>query len=122
MDDRKAAERQAHVQRREEEAARPGRGHVDPFPLNVQRSVNKPGEEVDQSRLEAPTLPSDFTGMHVLYSVAALDVLLEKLRSTLANMPDAPLVTMKQESAKVRVMNVSHSGRHQLVPCRWVAL
>ncbi|CAM9672933.1 unnamed protein product [Hapterophycus canaliculatus] len=108
VDDRKDAERQAHVQRREEEAARPGRGHVNPFPLNVRRSLNKPGEEVDQGRLQAPTLPSDFTGIHVLYSVAALDVLLDKLRTTLTDMEDAPLVTLKQESAKVKAVFPGH--------------
>lgn len=116
MDDRKDAERQAHVQRREEEAARPGRAHVDPFPLNVRRSLKKPGEEVDQGRLQAPTLPSDFTGMHVLYSVATLDVLLDKLRSTLAAMPDTPLVTLKQEAAKVCVVNMSCSECHRIGP------
>ena len=103
VDDRKDAERRAHVQRREEEAARPGRGHVDPFPRNVERSVSKPGEEVDQSRLQAPAVPSDLVGMHVLYSAATLEVLLDRLRTALAGMTDSPLVTLKQKSAKVRV-------------------
>lgn len=106
VDDRKDAERRAHVQRREEEAARPARGHVDPFPLDVQRSVGKPGDQVDQSRLQAPAVPSDLIGMigmHVLYSAATLDVLLDKLRTALASMTGSPLVALKQESAKVRV-------------------
>ncbi|CAM9381625.1 unnamed protein product [Ectocarpus sp. 4 AP-2014] len=103
VDDRKAAERQAHVQRREEEAARQGRGHVDPFPLNVQRSVSKPGE-VDQSRLQAPNVPTDLHGMHVFYSAAALDMLLDKLRSALAGMAGTPHVTLKPQSAKVKAV------------------
>ncbi len=103
VDDRKDAERRAHVQRREEEAARPARGHVDPFPINVQRSVSKAGDQVDQSRLQAPAVPSDLIGMHLLYSAAALDVLLDKLRTALSGMAGSPLVSLKQESAKVRV-------------------
>lgn len=101
VDDRKDAERQAHVQRREEEAARSGRGQVDPFPRNVQRSVSTRGGDVDQNRVQAPIVPADFNGMHVLYSAAALDVLLEKLRTALVDMVDKPLVTLKQRSAKV---------------------
>lgn len=101
VDDRKDAERQAHVQRREEEAARPGRGQVNPFPRNVERSVSTPGKEMGESRVQAPSVPADFNGMHVLYSAAALDVLLDKLRAALTDMVDKPLVTLKQQSAKV---------------------
>lgn len=101
VDDRKDAERQAHVQRREEEAARPGRGQVDPFPRNVQRCVSTRGEAEDQSRVQAPTVPADLNGMHVFYSAAALEVLLDKLRAALVDMADKPLVTLKQKSAKV---------------------
>ncbi|CAB1099358.1 unnamed protein product [Ectocarpus sp. CCAP 1310/34] len=89
--------------KREEEAARQGRGHVDPFPLNVQRSVSKPGE-VDQSRLQAPNVPTDLHGMHVFYSAAALDMLLDKLRSALAGMAGTPNVTLKPQSAKVKAV------------------
>lgn len=111
VDDRKDAERQAHVQRREEEAARPGRGQVDSFPRNVERSVSTPGEDVDQARVQAPIVPADFNGMHVLYSAAALDVLLEKLRAALVDMVDKPLVTLKQRSAKVGA-TTGCEGRH----------
>lgn len=101
MDDRKDAERQAHLQRKAEEAARPGRGHVDPFPLNVRRSVNQAGGEVDQTCAQAPTVPADFSGMHVFYSAAALEVLLDKLTTALAGLADSPLVTLKQKTPKV---------------------
>lgn len=104
VDDRKHAERQAHVQRRQEEAARSGRGHVDPFPLNVQRSV---GGEVDQIRVEPPIMPKNLNEMHVFYSAVALDVLLDRLRAALAGMADTPLVTLKQKSAKVRSVVVT---------------
>lgn len=109
VDDRKNAERQAHVQRRQEEAARSGRGHVDPFPLNVQRSV---GGEVDQIRVEPPMMPNDVNEMHVFYSAVALDVLLDRLRAALAGMTDTPLVTLKQKTAKVRSF-CSRDGRSQ---------
>lgn len=107
VDDRKHAERQAHVQRRQEEAARSGRGHVDPFPLNVQRSV---GGEVDQTRVEPPVMPNDLNGMHIFYSAVALDVLLDRLRAALAGMADTPLVTLKAKSAKVRFVVFTTSG------------
>ncbi|CAM9347030.1 unnamed protein product [Pylaiella littoralis] len=108
VDDRKDAERQAHVQRREEEAARPGRGQVDPFPRNVQRCVSTRGEAEDQSRVQAPTVPADLNGMHVFYSAAALEVLLDKLRAALVDMADKPLVTLKQKSAKVKALFAGH--------------
>lgn len=87
------------MQRRQEEAARSGRGHVDPFPLNVQRSV---GGEADQIRVEPPIMPQNLNEMNVFYSAVALDVLLDRLRAALAGMADTPLVTLKQKSAKVR--------------------
>eukprot|EP00752_Nemacystus_decipiens_P017568 g15743.t1 len=105
VDDRKHAERQAHVQRRQEEAARSGRGHVDPFPLNVQRSV---GGEADQIRVEPPIMPQDLNEMNVFYSAVALDVLLDRLRAALAGMADTPLVTLKQKSAKVKAVFPGH--------------
>lgn len=107
VDDRKHAEREAHVQRRQEEAARSGRGHVDPFPLNVQRSV---GGEVDQIRVKPPIMPENLNGMHVFYAAVALDVLLDRLRAALAGMADTPLVTLKQNSAKVRAALLSHGN------------
>lgn len=107
VDDRKHAERQAHVQRRQEEAARSGRGHVDPFPLNVQRSV---GGEAGQIRVEPPIMPQNLNEMNIFYSAVSLDVLLDRLRAALAGMADTPLVTLKQKSAKVR-----SCGSHQSV-------
>ena len=107
VDDRKHAERQAHVQRRQEEAARSGRGHVDPFPLNVQRSV---GAEAGQIRVEPPIMPQNLNEMNTFYSAVSLDVLLDRLRAALAGMADTPLVTLKQKSAKVR-----SCGSHQSV-------
>lgn len=102
VDDRKEAERQAYVQRRAERATRPERGH-DPFPLNVQRSVHRSRDkpDPDQVYFEAPTVLADFSGKRVFYSAAALDVLLDKLVASLAGMKDKPLVTMKQNAAKV---------------------
>lgn len=104
VDDRKHAERQAHLQRRQEEAARSGRGHVDPFPLNVQRSVG----EVDQIRIQPPSMPKSLNEMHVFYSAVALDVLLDRLRAALAGMADTPLVTLKHKSAKVKAVFPGH--------------
>lgn len=98
MDDRKAAERQAHVQRRAEEAPRPGRGHVDPFPLNVQRGGR---DGADQTYIEAPTVPKDFSGIHVFYSAETLRVLLDKLNSAMESMGRMPRVTLKLQAAKV---------------------
>ena len=100
VDDRKDAERQAYVQRRAERATRPERGH-DPFPLNVQRSVHRSGEEPEQVYLEAPTALADFSGKRVFYSAAALDELLGLLVASLAGMTGTPLVTLKQNAAKV---------------------
>lgn len=101
VDDRKDAERQAYVQRRAERATRPERG-LDPFPLNVQRSVQRStGDEPDQVHIQAPTVLADFSGKRVFYSTAALDVLLNKLDESLAGMKDTPLVTLKHKAAKV---------------------
>lgn len=107
VDDRKHAERQAHVQRRAEEAARPGRGYVNPFPLDVKRALRSAGRESDQVIAQAPTLPAGFRGMHVFYSAVALEVLLDKLTSALSSMADEPRVTLKHTNAKVGISCVS---------------
>ncbi|CAM9642585.1 unnamed protein product [Laminaria digitata] len=104
VDDRKDAERQAYVQRRAERATRPERGH-DPFPQNVQRSVQHGVEnEPDQVYAHAPTVLANFSGKRVFYSAAALDVLLDKLDASLAGMKDTPLVTLKPKAAKVKAV------------------
>ena len=105
VDDKKEAERQAHLQRKAAEAARVGRGRVDPFPLNVLRS--RPGHEeseavAPQSSAQAPTLPLDFNGINAFYSAAPLEVLLAELVTALTAIEGTPIVTVKHKAAKVR--------------------
>lgn len=102
MDDKKEAERLAHLQRKAEEAARSGRGRVDPFPLNVRRSASGQDEsDVAQAQsVHAPLVPTDFGGIHALYSAAALEVLLAKLQFALENNSGSPRVTVKHSASK----------------------
>lgn len=102
VDDLKAAERQAHLQRKAEEGARTGRGLVDAFPQTTQRGVGQASNEADVVRVQAPTLPAGFSGIHVFYSAASPGVLLDKLTAALASCPGTPLVTLKLKAAKVR--------------------
>lgn len=103
VDDKKEAERLAHLQRKAEEAARSGRGRVNPFPLNVQRSASGQDESdvVQAPSVHAPMVPTDFGGIHALYSAAALEVLLAKLQSALEKNSGSPRVTVKHSAAKV---------------------
>lgn len=102
VDDKKEAERLAHLQRKAEEAARSGRGRVDPFPLNVRRSASgqEESEVVQAPSVQAPPMPTDFGGIHALYSAAALEVLLAKLQFALENNAGSPSVTVKHSAAK----------------------
>lgn len=106
VDEKKEAERQAHVQRRMQEASRAGRGHVDPYRQNVERSATE-AAGIEQVSVQPPILPADFGGMHVFFSAEAPAVLLEKIAAALVETAalteskDKPVVTLKQKAAKV---------------------
>ena len=97
MDEQKEAERQAHLQRRMEEASRAGRSHIDPYRQTVVRGST----ETAGVSVHPPMLPGDFGGLHVFYSAEAPGVLLDKITAALTSMKESPAVSVKHEAAKV---------------------
>ncbi|CAM9752335.1 unnamed protein product, partial [Sphacelaria rigidula] len=97
VDEQKEAERQAHIQRRMEEASRAGRSHIDPYRQTVVRSSMEAGGV----SVLPPMLPADFGGLHVFYSAETPGVLLDKITAALTSMKESPSVSVKHEAAKV---------------------
>lgn len=104
VDEQKEEERRAHLLRRQEEAARAGRGHLDPYRRNVNRGVSDPPDDTVHMPAQAPLIPKDFGGMHVFYSAEIAEVLLRKMKAALTKMDSngTPVVTVKNQAAKVR--------------------
>lgn len=120
VDDQKEAERQAHLQRRMEEASRAGRGHVDPYRLSVERGASEVADPAEHSCVEPPTLPADFGAMHVFYSAETAGVLLDKINAALTEMKDTPVVTLKRKAAKVGPVTYAPSPPHSASYYFWL--